>query len=426
MGAAGMMTARSFETKMSWHLLKQLEDEYGDSFYILHKKKCENNFRELLAAFRSIYPDTEIAYSYKTNYTPWLCKYFNSLGGYAEVVSQMEYDLAVRIGVQPQKIIFNGPGKDAGDMEHAIISGAIVNLDALSEVTMVREIALRHADRDIAVGVRCNFDVGEGLVSRFGVDVEGGDLDHVFKAVDGLKNCRIAGLHCHFATAQRSVESYALRTKIMLQLSARYFRYRCPEFIDVGGGFFGKMNGELSKQFDCSVPTYQEYAAAIASQCLDAFPGASRPRLIIEPGISMVGDVMQFVSRIKGVKTVRSRKLALATGSMFNIRPTQTDKQVPMHVYHHDGMSADEAIQGPVDVCGYTCMEGDFLYRGYAGSLSAGVYVVFDNVGAYTTVLKPPFIAPSPPIIMFDADTNNYQLIKKRETLDDVFTSYIT
>jgi diaminopimelate decarboxylase len=211
----------------------------------------------------------------------------------------------------------------------------------------------------------------------------------------------------------------------MLQLSARYFRNCCPDFIDVGGGFFGKMNVELRKQFDCSVPTYQEYAAAIASQFSDAFPGASKPRLIIEPGISMVGDVMQFVSRIRRVKTVRSRKLALATGSIFNIRPTQTDKQVTMHVYHNDGMSTVEAIQGPVDVCGYTCMEGDCLYRGYAGSLAAGDYVVFNNVGAYTTVLKPPFIAPSPPIIMYDADTNSYQLIKKREALEDMFSSYI-
>jgi diaminopimelate decarboxylase len=185
------------------------------------------------------------------------------------------------------------------------------------------------------------------------------------------------------------------------------------------------MDGELMKQFDCSVPTYREYAAAIASQFADAFPGESKPRLIIEPGISMVGDVMQFVSRIIGVKTIRSRKLALATGSMFNIRPTQTDKQVTMHVYHNDRMSADEAIQGPVDVCGYTCMEGDCLYRGYAGSLSVGDYVVFDNVGAYTTVLKPPFIAPSPPIILYDADTTTYQLIKKREALEDVFSSYI-
>jgi diaminopimelate decarboxylase len=425
MGTAGMMTAGSFATKMSWQLLKQLDDAYGDSFYILHKKKCENNFNEILSAFRSIYSDTEIAYSYKTNYTPWICKYFNARGGYAEVVSQMEYDLAVRIGVPSQKIIYNGPLKDAGDMEQAIISGSIVNLDSLSEMNLVREMARRHAHREIAVGVRCNFDVGEGGVSRFGVDVEGGDLDHVFKTVDGLKNCRIAGLHCHFSTAHRSVASYALRTKIMLQLSARYFRNRCPDFIDVGGGFFGKMNVDLRKQFGCAVPAYREYAAAIATQFSDAFPGVSKPRLIIEPGISMVGDVMQFVSRIRGVKTVRARKIALATGSVFNIRPTQTDKQVTMHVYHDDGMSADETGQGPVDVCGYTCMEGDCLCRGYSGSVSEGDYVVFDNVGAYTTVLKPPFIAPSPPIILYDADTNDYRLIKKREAFDEVFSSYI-
>lgn len=418
------LSAGKFEAKLSWQLLKQLEDEYGDSFYILHTKKCENNFEELLSAFRSIYPNTDIAYSYKTNYTPWLGTYFNSLGGYAEVVSQMEYDLAVRIGVPPQKIIYNGPLKYARDIERAILSGSIVNLDALSEVRIVQAIALRHADRDIAVGVRCNFDIGERFISRFGLDAEGDELDTVMKMIDGMKNCRIAGIHCHFSTARRSVESYRLRTKMMLELSAKYFKNRAPEFIDVGGGFFGKMDAALRNQFDCPVPSYQEYAAAVASQFADAFPGGSTPRLIIEPGISMVGDVMQFVSRIMGVKTVRTRKLALATGSIFNIRPTQTDKQITMHVYHKDGMNHEEAMQGPVDVCGYTCMEGDCLYRGYTGSLAPGDYVVFENVGAYTTVLKPPFIAPSPPIIMYDADMNAFTLIKRREALEDVFSTY--
>jgi hypothetical protein len=51
------------------------------------------------------------------------------------------------------------------------------------------------------------------------------------------------------------------------------------------------------------------------------------------------------------------------------------------------------------DIVGSSCMESDCLYRGYQGELKPGDYVVFDNVGAYTNVLRPPFINPAPPIL---------------------------
>ena len=70
--------------------IRALSLVYGDAFYILDSKKFNNNFIELSNAFKTIYPNFNIAYSYKTNYTPKLCKIVNKNGGYAEVVSEME------------------------------------------------------------------------------------------------------------------------------------------------------------------------------------------------------------------------------------------------------------------------------------------------------------------------------------------------
>jgi diaminopimelate decarboxylase len=127
--------------ELSWQVLHQLEKDYGDSFYLLDIRQFESNYREFLHAFRSIYPKSNIGYSYKTNYTPRLCQSVNSLGGYAEVVSQMEYDIALGIGVPPSRIIFNGPLKEKENIEHAILAGSIVNLDSLPEVFMVEALA---------------------------------------------------------------------------------------------------------------------------------------------------------------------------------------------------------------------------------------------------------------------------------------------
>ena len=57
---------------------------------MLDSKQFRQNFAELKAEFSKIYPDFNIAYSYKTNYTPKLCRIVNELGGFAEVVLDME------------------------------------------------------------------------------------------------------------------------------------------------------------------------------------------------------------------------------------------------------------------------------------------------------------------------------------------------
>jgi diaminopimelate decarboxylase len=77
-----------------------------------------------------------------------------------------------------------------------------------------------------------------------------------------------------------------------------------------------------------------------------------------------------------------------------------------------------------MDLVGYTCMEGDCLYHGYAGYLAPGDFVVFDNVGAYTSVLRPPFINPAPPMIACQHDSGGFELVRRRETAKDLFSTY--
>jgi len=74
--------------------LKELTEKFGNAFYLLDSRQFGNNYTELKKAFTDIYPQFNIAYSYKTNYTPALCKIVDVMGGYAEVVSDMEMEIA--------------------------------------------------------------------------------------------------------------------------------------------------------------------------------------------------------------------------------------------------------------------------------------------------------------------------------------------
>jgi diaminopimelate decarboxylase len=336
----------------------------------------------------------------------------------------MEYDLALKVGVMPQRIIFNGPYKSESDIEKALLAGSVVNLDSFYEVMIVEAIAQRMPECTINVGLRCNFDIGTENISRFGFDVEGAELKCAFEILSNIENCRINGLHCHFSTGHRSVESYALRTKKMLELSAFYFGGNHPRFVNLGGGYFSKMDLDYQKQFPFPIPTYQEYAVAIAGQFSEIFHNDSRPELIVEPGSALTANIMDFVAKVIDIKTVRSRTIALTSGSIHNIKPTLHNKNLPMQVINNTELNSKE-ISETIDIVGYTCMEHDCLYRGYHGSISAGDYAIFNNVGAYTIVMKPPFIRPSPSIIAYDPATRKFEMIKRQETFTDVFSTYI-
>ena len=147
--------------------LRCLIADYGDAFYLLNSTQFKKNFTELKESFVAIYPNFNIAYSYKTNYTPKLCRLENELGGYAEVVSDMEMEIALRVGVTPEKIIWNGPYKNMQKVEELLLKGGIVNLDSIYEIEKINMIAKKFPETILNIGIRCNFDISDGVVSRF-------------------------------------------------------------------------------------------------------------------------------------------------------------------------------------------------------------------------------------------------------------------
>lgn len=393
-------------------IVKNLRKEYGETFYLLDSNQFRTNFLELKEAFSSIYPNFNIAYSYKTNYTPKLCKIVNELGGYAEVVSDMEMELALRCGVEHSRIIWNGPIKDKKRMREFLVAGGIVNIDSINEAEDIRELAAK-ADHKLNVGIRCNYDVGDEVTSRFGFDVDGEDFKKVFEIVTTTPNIHFINFQCHFA--KRQIEYWPARAKGMVELFDRVGVI--PERMDIGGGLFGKMTDSLKAQFTSEIPDYKAYAGVTASIFAEYFKGKEKkPELIIEPGSAVVGDCMKFVSTVKTIKRVRSKYFASVLGSQKNI--SMTGINPPMEVVH---MSAGEKYEH-VDFVGFTCIEGDVLYRNYTGELAVDDAIVISNCGSYSLVMKPPFILPNFPVL--DICGDEVEVIKRAETFDDIFHTF--
>lgn len=406
---------------VDFSIIQELVDAGNQSYYLINASRFRDNFIGLIEELNNIFPHFNIAYSYKTNYTPSLCKIVRDLGGYAEVVSSMEYRLARKIGVSHEKIIFNGPYKERDFIYEVLTAGGAINIDNFRELNDISEHFRGY--KPVNVALRCNYESCDGVLSRFGFDVESKEFLDSLKLIEDSPNLNLVGIHSHIAN--RGLDVWAGKVKGLCNIIEKHKLFELS-FIDFGGGLYGGMPDELKKQFSSYIPNFKEYAQTIATPIKELFSRnniQSIPHLLIEPGSAVVGDAMDFICTVDSIKNIRGHHIATVTGSMYNINPTLNHKNPPIHIIHR-GQQPYSKINDceKYDIAGYTCIESDYLYKGYQGHLEVGDIIIFGNAGSYSIVLKPPFILPNFPIYQYD--NGEVALVKEGEIFDDIFHTY--
>ena len=402
---------------LDYDLVEKLTEKYGSPLYVFHEKEFVDNYKDLENAFKKVYENYQISYSYKTNYTPYIASVVKRLGGYAEVVSGMEYYIAKKLGYKDENIIFNGPNKGEDGIK-AFLNGSIINIDNLTEIQRICETASSHPDLTFEVGIRVNIDVGQDFISRFGIDIT--EIPIAVKMIGQVSNLKVAGLHCHISRC-RGLDAWRKRVEKMLQLSDQYFE-QPPRYIDLGSGMFGSMAPEFASQFS-NVPTYEEYATCVAKLFAEHYQRYSKnekPILFTEPGTTLINRFVDFIGRVDTIKTVRGKTVAVLNCSEHNLGETCLLKELPMRIVSN----GEQQDYEEVDFTGYTCLEQDVMRRNYTGNLAVGDYVVFGNVGGYSNVLKPPFIWPNCAMIAITLD-GDVKLMKQKETYEDILHTYM-
>lgn len=369
-------------------------------YYIIDQNALDDNFRKLEQALNTHWPNSIIGYSYKTNALPWVIRHFDRLGCYAEVVSEEEFSLAKAIGVSRERMIYNGPIKTKETFLEAIENGCIVNIDSNREIDWLEELPPEKR----AVGIRVNFDI-EGMCpgqsqcpqegGRFGFCYENGDLARVISAL-GEKKARIAGVHLHTSSKSRGLDIYRAIAQTACQLQQE-FHFEL-DYVDVGGGFFGGLPTK---------PQFEEYLALMARILSTQFD-RNRTKLILEPGMALIGAPVQYVTTVIDVKDTQFSRFVVTDGSRTNIDPLMT-KSSYFHTFETEG---DRSAVHRQIICGYTCMEHDRLFEAVdEPELLPGDRIVYDKVGAYTMCLTPLFIRYFPDVYV----RNNGTVRKVRE-----------
>ena len=401
--------------------LKALDDSFGSPFYIMDSSQYRQNINNFLNSFRRRYGKVISGYSFKTNYVPALCRVAKEEGCYAEVVSEMEYELAERIGFK--KIIFNGPIKRSGILAKAIENGAIVNLDSVYEIDWICQYKKSHPDKNLKVGLRVNINLldenGKSTIQcglRFGRF--GFPEDILAENIDRLKenDIRIVSIHGHTSSSDRAVVNYRVITNHLLAVCEK-FQLNDLEYIDIGGGYFNT----TPEGFDLTGrPTYQDYADCIIDEVENsAWFMKYKPFIVIEPGSSVTANVFTYYTKVYQTKKIGNVNFVIVDGTVFDVKPTLHQNNLPHDVFCGNGK--DETCI--CDVVGSTCMEKDVLLKQVTlPNLSAGDFIRFKGVGAYTICMTPTFINYLAPILSFEND--DIIEVRRRQTIDDILTIY--
>lgn len=406
---------------INYNLIKHLDEQVGTPLYIMRPDVYEKNLCSFINAFKQRYPKIIAGYSFKTNYVPALCCRAKTLGCYAEVVSEMEMQIAHKIGFE--KIIFNGPIKTESALSSALENGVIINLDSEYEVDSILKYKKENPQKEIYVGLRINVKLTDengnstiqcGLRSgRFGFT-----LESLQKTIPALHEAgvKIVSIHGHTSSSDRAVANYAIIAERMLEV-CKSFHLSDVRYFDVGGGFFGA----AAEGIDVSAkPKYEDYANCILDICMkDDWFTSTEPAIVIEPGASVVSNVFSYVMKVYQNKFINGTNFISVDGSVFDAKPTMHSYNLPFSALRKE--EKNETII--CDVVGSTCMEKDVILKGVEMPVvSHGDYIVMSGVGAYTISLTPTFINYLSPIVSIENDV--VSCVRRRQTVEDVLEIY--
>lgn len=360
-------------------------------YFIIKEKKLDSQLALLQNALQAHWGNGLVGYSFKTNSLPYVVRHMLARDCWAEVVSDDEYSLARAAGYPVSRIVYNGMIKSRETFLEAVEGGAIVNIDTARELDWLKDLK---DGKQYPVGLRVNCDV-EGEVlgetsggadgTRFGFSFENGALKEAMRRVNESGKAYVAGLHLHVGSKTRSLAIYRSVARFAVRI-ADALQIR-PEYIDVGGGFFGDMEGR---------PDFDAYLGEICGILRPRFD-AEKVKLIVEPGMSLIGPAVDYVCSVIDAKETPRNRFAVVDGSR-----TAVDPLFRKQSYFYEVIPSDDAVRPILQtqwVVGFTCIENDRLFAlSNAPELKAGDKIVFHKVGAYTMCLSPLFIRYFPDV----------------------------
>ncbi len=413
--------AINFQDRIEGIPVKTLTEKYGSPLFVYSEAKIRDSYRELNSIIKKFYSNSEVSWSYKTNYLGAICSIFHQEGAKAEIVSIMEYEMAKHLGIKGEDIIFNGPGKRKDDLLRVVEDGVAVHIDHFQELIMMEEVAEELGIRP-KVAIRVNMDTGiYPQWQRFGFNYDNGEAYRTLQRLIQGNKLDLTGLHAHIGTFMLDANPYYISASKLLELAQRVkdnFGI-VVDYIDLGGGFAS--NNTLHNQYtpgEFSSPSFDQYATAIGKAFNESkFAKDEEPKLILETGRVLVDEAGTLITQVLGKRDLPTGERAVVIDAGVNILFTTwwyNLKILPAQPV--SGTSLPTIFYGPL------CMNIDIVKHSTPyPDLKVGDQLIVFPVGAYNVTQWMQFIEYRPGVCLI-SETGDVNLIREREGLSDINT----
>ena len=387
--------------------------EHGSPLWLADVDRARERLAGLRAAWSAVWPDVDVAYSYKTNRTTAFLRAFADEDAGAEVVCAAEYALARDIvGVDGPRIIVNGPAKPDALLARAAADGALVIADSAPEL---ERLALAGVTR---AGLRVGLPGPEGTPSRFGIQPS--------EVVAAGRRARDLGLtlealHVHLVSTDFTSQLGADGTGT-LAASVRVGWAKAPavhaQAASVLAGLAAELGGVDTIDIGGGIPAAPSPAAdAHAAAVADALRAAGfAGRLVLEPGRALVADAVDLACTVVAVKTLADGSACAVLDAGTNVLPGALWAWPRLQAL---APRAGGPTSPPNLVAGPLCLNIDVVAPAAAlGELAVGDLLIAREVGAYQQVQATQFGDLRPAVVARDGAT--WRLHRRREELADL------
>ncbi len=403
----------------------ELARTYGTPLYVMDEARLRENCRAYTSALRAAFPDGRAIFASKALCCMATCRLAYEEGLEIDVVSSGEIHTALRAGVPAAHLLLHGNNKTSDELALALEVGVgRIVVDNFYELELLEALVARTGKRaDVLLRLTPGIEPHThkaiqtgGVDSKFGFGMlDGAAREAVARTLD-MPGLRLRGIHCHIGSQVFDLDAFALAAEAMMEFATWMARDRgVPvEELDLGGGL------GIRYLPDDRAPSVEAYVSTLARivRTRANEHGLPLPKVMVEPGRSIVGDAGVTLYTVGVVKAIpRVRTYVSVDGGMYeNPRPA-------LYAARYQGVLAerlDEAPNTPVTVAGRCCESGDVLiWEARLPEPRPGDLLAVFSTGAYNYSMASNYNRyPRPPIVF--ANAGRARVVVERETIDDL------
>lgn len=406
----------------------ELAEKYKTPLYVMDEDRIRHNCRIYKNAMKESFGEGSFpVYAGKAACFKRIYEIMREEEMGIDLVSPGEICTAYKAGFPMEKSFFHGNNKTDWDISYAMDTGVgYFMVDNMYEIRGInRQAKERNIMQKIILRLTPGIDphtysaVATGKVdSKFGIAIETGQAEEFVKEAVGFSNVEIVGYHCHVGSQVFDSDGsvYLDAAKIMLTFACEMQnKYGVQiKILNMGGGY-GVRYTEDDPQMDISanIGKLASYLIKLSEEL-----GIAMPKVLVEPGRSIVADAGMTLYSVGTIKQITGYKnyVSIDGGMTDNPRYALYGSKYTVLLANR----TDEKADFTCDVVGRCCESGDIIQPDVTmPKPERGDIVAVCTTGAYNYSMASNYNRITRPPVVMISGGKDYVAVK-RESFDDL------